>query len=131
LWKGGGATVVRAMALNLGMFTTYEEAKERLGKMFPGHSNLVWVGSSFMAGVVASTMSLPFDNAKTKLQKMKEGPDGKMPYKNLIDAMGKTVRYEGVAGLWVGLPTFIVRITPHSMISLTAADIIRRKLGMI
>jgi solute carrier family 25 oxoglutarate transporter 11 len=35
LWKGGGPTVVRAMALNLGMFTTYEESKERLMKRMP------------------------------------------------------------------------------------------------
>jgi len=32
LWKGGVPTVVRAMSLNLGMFTTYEESKERLTK---------------------------------------------------------------------------------------------------
>jgi solute carrier family 25 oxoglutarate transporter 11 len=30
LWKGGVPTVIRAMALNLGMFTTYEESKKRL-----------------------------------------------------------------------------------------------------
>lgn len=35
LWKGGGPTIVRAMALNLGMFTTYEESKERLMKAMP------------------------------------------------------------------------------------------------
>ena len=113
------------------MFTTYEESKERLGAMFPQNKTMTWIFSSFFAGVVASTMSLPFDNAKTKLQKMKEGPDGKMPYKNLFDAMAQTCKYEGVKGMWVGLPTFIVRITPHSMIALTVADIIRKKLGMI
>jgi len=30
LWKGGVPTITRAMALNLGMFTTYEESKQRL-----------------------------------------------------------------------------------------------------
>lgn len=127
LWKGGVPTVTRAMALNLGMFTTYEESKERLGKMFPENKNATWVASSFFAGAVASTMSLPFDNAKTKMQKMKAGPDGVMPYKNIFDAMGKTVAQEGVSGLWVGLPTFIIRIAPHAMISLTIADILRAK----
>jgi len=28
----------------------------------------------------------------------------------------KTVGNEGVTGLWVGLPTYIVRIAPHVMI---------------
>ena len=40
---------------------------------------------------MAATLSLPFDNAKTKMQKMKAGPDGKMPFKNIFDCMGKTV----------------------------------------
>lgn len=35
--------------------------------------------SSFCAGVIASFVSLPPDNVKTKLMKMKAGPDGKMP----------------------------------------------------
>lgn len=116
------------MALNFGMFTTYEESKERLTKLMPNNTGLAWFISSLLSGVVASTLSLPFDNAKTKLQKMKEGPDGKMPYKNLVDAMGKTIAADGVTGLWVGLPTFIFRIAPHAMISLTVADYLRNKL---
>ncbi len=65
LWKGGVPTVVRAMSLNLGMFTTYEESKERLSKVM--NKNYAFVISSFIAGSVAAAMSLPFDNAKTKL----------------------------------------------------------------
>ena len=37
LWKGGVPTVTRAMALNFGMFTTYEEAKERFSAAMPNH----------------------------------------------------------------------------------------------
>ena len=44
-----------------------------------------------VSGFASSFVSLPFDNAKTKLQKMKAGPDGKMPYKHIFDAMAKTV----------------------------------------
>mmetsp|Transcript_9539 Transcript_9539/g.16022 ORF Transcript_9539/g.16022 Transcript_9539/m.16022 type:complete len:100 (+) Transcript_9539:484-783(+) len=71
LWKGGTPTVTRAMAYNLGMFTTYEESKERLSKVFPENKGLVWFISSVLAGTAAATLSLPFDNAKTKLQNMK------------------------------------------------------------
>ena len=52
------------MSLNLGMFTTYEESKERLSKVM--NKNYAFVISSFIAGSVAAAMSLPFDNAKTK-----------------------------------------------------------------
>lgn len=49
----------------------------------------VRIASSAISGISASVSSLPFDNAKTKLQKMKKNPDGTLPYKNIFDAMGK------------------------------------------
>jgi hypothetical protein len=57
------------MALNLAMFTTYEEAKERVTAMMPNNKGLAWFIASFMAGSLAAFACLPFDNAKTKLQK--------------------------------------------------------------
>ena len=65
---------------------------------------------------------MPFDNAKTKIQKMKKGPDGTFPYKNIFDAMSKTVKNEGVSKLWVGFPTFYFRIAPHVCITLITQD---------
>jgi solute carrier family 25 oxoglutarate transporter 11 len=59
---------------------------------------------------------------------MKAGPDGKMPYKNIFDAMGKTIAQDGAKGLWVGLPTYIVRISPHGMISLVVAEKLKKML---
>ena len=67
LWKGGVPTVTRAMALNLGMFTTYEESKNRPSAAMPNNISLAWFMPATFAGGVAATMSLPFDNAKTKL----------------------------------------------------------------
>ena len=128
LWKGGGPTVVRAMALNLGMFTTYEESKERLTAAMPNNKGAAWFISSVFAGAVAATMSLPFDNAKTKMQKMKAGPDGKMPYSNIFDAMAKEIKNNGPAGLWAGLPTYIVRIAPHVMITFMVSEKLKKLL---
>lgn len=75
-----------------------------------------------ISGVVSSFACLPFDNAKTKLQKMKAGPDGKMPYKNIFDAMLKTINKEGFGHLWVGYLTFYARIAPHVAITLILQD---------
>lgn len=75
-----------------------------------------------VSGFASSFASLPFDNAKTKLQKMRAGPDGKMPYKNIFDAMMKTVSKEGFGHLWVGYLTFYVRIAPHVAITLILQD---------
>ncbi len=77
-----------------------------------------------VAGFLSSFCSLPFDNAKTKLQKMKKGPDGTFPYKNIFDTMGKTIKNEGFTHLWVGYPTFYLRIAPHVCITLILQDFI-------
>jgi solute carrier family 25 oxoglutarate transporter 11 len=67
LWKGGVPTVTRAMALNFGMFTTYEECKERFSAAMPNNKSLAWLLATVSAGAMAATLSLPFDNAKTKM----------------------------------------------------------------
>lgn len=116
------------MALNLGMFTTYEEAKERLGKRLPNNPGAAYFAASFLAGGCAATLSLPFDNAKTKLQKQVPDADGKLPYKHIFDAMGKTVKSDGVTGLWVGLPTFVFRIAPHVMITFMVSEQLKKRM---
>ena len=71
LWKGCAPTVVRAMSLNLGMLVSYDESKEKLEKVLgKDQQNTIWILSSLISGGIAATMSLPFDNVKTKMQKM-------------------------------------------------------------
>jgi solute carrier family 25 oxoglutarate transporter 11 len=105
------------MSLNLGMLVSYDSSKEWLEvKLGKERTNTAWVLSSIISGAIASTMSLPFDNVKTKMQKMTKLPDGTMPYKSLVDCAIKTATNESFFGLWTGLPTYIVRICPHVMI---------------
>ncbi len=47
---------------------------------------------------------------------MKPGADGKFPYSGVPDAFIKTIRREGFFGLWVSLPVFLCRLSPHAMI---------------
>lgn len=56
------------------------------------------------------------------MQKMKKNPDGSFPYKNIFDAMAKTITKEGFTHLWVGFPTFYFRIAPHVCITLVTQD---------
>jgi solute carrier family 25 oxoglutarate transporter 11 len=53
---------------------------------------------------------------------MKKDANGQFPYKNIFDAMGKTIKNEGVTKLWVGFPTFYFRIAPHVCITLITQD---------
>lgn len=108
------------------MLGPYDEAKERANLWLNGDkkkdSQKSRLLASALAGFSASFLSLPFDNAKTKIQKMKPDQNGVMPYKNIIDCIMKTHKNEGVTGHWVGYPTFYFRIAPHVMITLLIND---------
>lgn len=130
LWRGSGPTILRAVSMNLGMLATYDQVKEMLNER-KGTTDDVSTRciSSAIAGVVCSTMSLPFDNVKTKLQRMKAGPDGKMPYNGVVDCFKKSILRENFLGLWVGLPTYIVRVSPHAIITLLVQDFLHHNFG--
>lgn len=128
LWKGAGPTVARAISLNIGMLVSFEDAKERLTKLLgPGRKTVLL--ASAISGVFTALFSLPFDNIKTKLQKMKANPDGTLPYSGVVDAFTKTFSREGFRGLYAGLPTYYFRVAPHAMIALITTELLKKKVG--
>lgn len=124
LWRGAGPTILRAMVLNIFMLAPFEEFKERLKNLIPDVKQRTIV-SACIASFMGSFSSLPFDNCKTKIQKMTKNADGSYPYKGLGDCMLKTIKNEGPYRLWVGFPTFYVRIGPHVILSLLMNDFFR------
>ena len=119
LFTGAGPTAVRAMALNMGMLASNDQAKEILAANgITGAPNLF--GASAIAGFFAPFFSLPFDYVKTQLQKMTPLPDGTMPSKGAIDCAAKTFAAGGPTKFYTGFPTFYVRIAPHAMMTLSA-----------
>lgn len=126
-WKGASPTVVRAMSLNLGMLVSYDESKERLERFLgKDKANTIWLLSSVISGTVAAAMSLPFDNVKTKLQKMTKNPDGTFPYNSFLDCAKKTALNGGLKSFYAGFPTYIFRICPHVMITLVASEYLKK-----
>eukprot|EP00826_Nyctotherus_ovalis_P055616 TRINITY_DN73_c0_g2_i1.p2 TRINITY_DN73_c0_g2~~TRINITY_DN73_c0_g2_i1.p2 ORF type:complete len:267 (+),score=74.56 TRINITY_DN73_c0_g2_i1:277-1077(+) len=124
LWKGALPTIVRAMSMNLGLLVSYEECKMRLKRVL-GDGYPTYIASSFLAGFLCAFLGLPPDNMKTKIQKMKPGPDGKMPYSGFFNCAVKTFRNEGILKFWVGFPIFYLRVGTHAMIILLATDALK------
>lgn len=123
LWRGSFPTIIRAVVLNFGMLGPFDEVKEKLNKWKGTKDTMsTRLTAAAVAGFLSSFLSLPFDNAKTKMQKMVPLPDGTLPYKNIFDCLGKTLSTEGLTKLWVGFPTFYLRIAPHVMITLIVQD---------
>jgi len=124
LWRGSTPTIVRAMAMNFSLLVPFEETKKLLKNHIP-NDKLRTITASLVAGGCASVLSLPFDNVKTKLQKMKASPEGVFPYKGVLDCIMKTSKKEGLSRLWVGLSTFYFRVAPHAIVSLVCNDFLR------
>ncbi|CAG9943678.1 unnamed protein product [Clonostachys rosea f. rosea IK726] len=121
LWAGAAPTIVRAMALNFGQLAFFSEAKVQL-KNTGLSSQAQTLSASAIAGFFASFFSLPFDFVKTRLQKQTKGPDGKLPYRGMVDCFTKVARQEGVLRFYRGFGTYYIRIAPHAMVTLIVAD---------
>lgn len=124
-FSGATPTIVRGLAVNVGMLTTYDSFKDWFGPSLPGGrdgqaSRFV---NGFLSGWVAATLSLPFDYVKTQLQKDAEGR-----YKGMLDCARKTMAEGGIAKFYSGYPTFVVRITPHIMLTWVFMDNIKAGL---
>lgn len=91
LWKGSGPTVARAMSLNAGQLATFEEIKQYVTKLRGQNDAITRIIAGAGSGIICACVSLPFDNVKTKLQKMKADAKGNLPYKGMIDCFSKSI----------------------------------------
>ena len=121
LWTGFEPTAFRAVAMNVGMMASYDQAEQAIknarGEKKPSlETNLM---AAAISGVTASVTSLPFDMMKTRLQNMKpDAATGKLPYSGVLDCGAKILRTEGVLTFWRGLSAYVARTAPHAMLIL-------------
>ncbi len=105
LWRGVDATVNRAMLVNVGHTTAYDQAKEFLISSFPsvyGDNVATHFSASMFSALAASVLSNPLDVVKTRLMNMKDSR-----YSGTFDCIKKTVVAEGPLALYKGfIPTF-------------------------
>ncbi|XP_058750151.1 mitochondrial dicarboxylate/tricarboxylate transporter DTC [Vicia villosa] len=117
LWKGAGPTVVRAMALNMGMLASYDQSVEFFKDTVGLGEMPTVVGASSVSGFFAAACSLPFDYVKTQIQKMQPDAEGKYPYTGSLDCAVKTFKAGGPFKFYTGFPVYCVRIAPHVMMT--------------
>ncbi|KAL4308136.1 hypothetical protein GQ457_01G048640 [Hibiscus cannabinus] len=133
LWKGAGPTVVRAMALNMGMLASYDQSVEFFKDSLGLGEAATVVGASAVSGFFASACSLPFDYVKTQVQKMQPDADGKYPYTGSLDCAVKTLKSGGPLKFYTGFPVYCVRIAPHVMMTwifLNQIQKIQKQMGL-
>ena len=128
LWKGYVISMFRAVSMTSAMLTTNDEIKEKIKQLRGAKKadTLTNLSAAAISGVACSFFSMPFDNVKTKLQKMKRLPDGTMPYKGILDCFQKTISREGITGPWAGYSAYYLRVAPHAMILLITDNLLHK-----
>lgn len=117
LWRGTLPTVGRAMVLNVAQLATYDQAKESIIRTgLVGDNMISYTLASGVSAIVATTVSIPLDSAKTRVQNMRV-VNGVAEYSGMLDALRKTVAKDGVLSLWRGFTPYFLRLGPHTMLT--------------
>lgn len=117
LWKGAAPTVARAVLLNAGQLAVYSDAKERLNSSIGLRGVPLQFASSFCASLVATAMCCPADVLKSRMQNMRPGE-----YSGVVDCATKMVKHEGPMAFWKGYTPAMIKLAPHTVISLAILD---------
>jgi solute carrier family 25 oxoglutarate transporter 11 len=138
LWRGLAPNILRGMAMNVGMMSSYDQTKQFVVKHWthdvdPKKPSLkTSLASSAIAGVTCAVGSLPFDVIKSRLMFQTKDPQtGKMPYSGVVDCAIKTFQREGPFAFFRGLPAYYVRCAPHAMVILLSIEQITKGYRML
>lgn len=132
LYTGWGPAVQRAMLVQLGDLTAYDQAKQFWHRdVGLKDGPILHAASSAVAGLVAATMGAPADVIKTRVMNQPLDENGKGTlYRGTADCFRKTVRNEGFAALYKGwLPTWM-RMAPWSLTFFLSFEQLRRVAGL-
>ncbi|KAJ7651647.1 mitochondrial carrier domain-containing protein [Mycena polygramma] len=131
LIRGIDAAILRTSMGSSVQLPSYNLTKNFLVSrdILPANSAWTFLASSSVSGICVCLVMQPADTALTRMynQPTVLGPNGKMVgtlYKNPIDCLMKTAKAEGVRGWYKGSTAHFLRIAPHTIITLTANDLI-------
>jgi len=125
LWRGGIPIILKQSFANIACLSSFDQFNEyfHFRKYNPMNSVMI---SSMIASIFASLISLPFDNSKTRIQRMIKSSNGEYPYKGCIDSLIQICRKEGVKSLWSGIVPYYLRVAPGAIITLNTYDFFSR-----
>ncbi|XP_054729718.1 mitochondrial glutamate carrier 1-like [Anastrepha obliqua] len=79
-------------------------------------------GVGSMVGVLCV---FPLDFVKTRLQNQQIGPNGEKQYSSIVDCFRKSIRNEGILGMYRGISVILLLVTPEKAVKLAANDYFR------
>ncbi|THH29055.1 hypothetical protein EUX98_g5130 [Antrodiella citrinella] len=131
LVRGVDAAVLRTSMGSSVQLPTYNWTKNQLISHGISRPDSIWtyLASSSVSGMCVLLMMQPADTTLTRMynQPTKQLPDGRHVgtlYKGPIDCLWKTAKTEGIMAWYKGSTAHFLRIAPHTIVTLTANDLI-------
>ncbi|XP_054899620.1 solute carrier family 25 member 35 [Poeciliopsis prolifica] len=129
LWRGSSAAIPRVSIGSATQLSTFSSSKELVVdlKVFPRDSWLVPLSAGMISSVMVVLAMTPFDVVSTRLYNQPVDHMGKgQLYKGFSDCLSKTLKKEGLIGLYKGLGASYFRLGPHTILSLFFWDELRK-----
>ena len=120
LFKGLGPSLVGVVPARAINFFAYGNGKREISRRFFGGKESSWVHllAAAQAGIVTGTATCPIWVVKTRLQldrSIAEERGGGRRYQNAWDCTVKTLRHEGIRGLYRGLGASYLGVSESTM----------------
>lgn len=122
LWKGSAAMIPRTAAGSAAQLSTFTKSKDFLCQyeIFRSSVFLTAVSASIISGFFVSIVMTPFDVVATRIFNQGIDKNGKgILYRGITDCFVKTLKIEGVRGLYKGFISNFCRVAPHTVLNLT------------
>eukprot|EP00834_Sanchytrium_tribonematis_P001405 NODE_34_length_36538_cov_0.612854.p13 type:complete len:284 gc:universal NODE_34_length_36538_cov_0.612854:20747-19896(-) len=114
LYHGVDASMLRTAVGSAVQLSIYDFTKKYFNQFLPPNTLQVHFSASMVTGVFVCIFMNPFDVISTRMYNQ-----GNHLYKNLADCFVKTIKTEGISGLYKGSMAHYMRIGPHTILTLT------------
>lgn len=129
IWKGSGLNVMRHVMLNISLTAPYDWVHERLWIIFGDYGHVQPI-SLLVASFVASVVTLPFDNWRTKWMNNHTDPSAnRINAKTTIGFIDKCVRNEGsMLSPWVGFYPYYLSVLVYATLTVYITDTVTTRI---
>ncbi|XP_067879761.1 solute carrier family 25 member 35 isoform X1 [Heterodontus francisci] len=129
LWRGSSSAVPRVIVGSASQLSTFSKTKQITNdlQVFKPGSWLVSLTAGMVSSVFVVLAMTPFDVVSTRLYNQPVDRQGKGTfYRGYLDCFSKTMRKEGLFGLYKGAGASYFRLGPHTILSLLFWEELRK-----
>jgi len=126
LWRGATASMMRVAVGSAVQLSTYDSIKGALVRSAVVPDGVgAHLGSALLTGLVVTVAMNPLDVVSTRIFQAKPGF-----YAGWGDCFARTVKAEGILGLYKGLGAHYLRLGPHTVFTFVFLEQCRKLLGV-